>query len=530
MNSIIDSMSPTAQKVHTSLSLVSSLTARSLRTRLVLWNMMVLLLIFLILGSLIVIFVPSYLISTMDTRLQVQRILLQNFTHAWEAGNHPFNGTFQDSLVKANEGNTFTETPIYIKLLDPTNGQLLKRSADLGQVRLPVNQADVSSAQQGKDVLSTIRDNEHHQVRILTFPIHDTYHHTVVIAQVAQSLNFVDQVRNVLLLLLGIGGGCIVLIASWMEIYLINRELRPLHLLVKNMQDLNVQELGKRLPFSAQASEIRTLTRAFNQMSERLQASFSLQRDFLADVSHELRTPLTALKGQIDVLLLNPALQEDARQDAQLIHAEIERLTRLINSLLFDARAEVGLLPQLTEERLQTIELDELCIKVARQARFLNQEVAIKFEELQQVSTVGDPDLLKEVCFNIVDNALRYSRPGDTVLLSVTSVQALPASAQRQRQEHGYDDGEETYTWAKVTIRDTGPGINPIDLPHIFERHYRSQQLPARTRHGSGLGLAIASLIVRMHHGAITVESEVGKGTTFTIWLPTMRTVKATIS
>ena len=257
------------------------------------------------------------------------------------------------------------------------------------------------------------------------------------------------------------------------------------------------------------------LTDAFNQMSERLEASFALQRDFVADVSHELRTPLTSLRGQADVLLLNPALDEDMRHDVEQLRTELARLTRMVNNLLTNARAEVGTPPHIDEGHTQIVELDSLVLEVARQARFLNRKVTLELGQFQQVSVPGDADLLKQLLFNVVDNALTYTRPGDSVYLDLICTQDVPDTVKAKEPDRQDE-------WAMMCVRDTGPGIDEADLPHIFERHYRAHHTTS-TPLGSGLGLSIASLIAEAHGGVLAVESKLGKGTSFCIWLPTCK-------
>ncbi len=301
--------------------------------------------------------------------------------------------------------------------------------------------------------------------------------------------------------------------AYLVSLWLTSRELRPLHQLSLTMRNLSTQGLGVHLQSTKQAVEMKLLIEAFNQMSDRLEAGFTLQRNFVADVSHELRTPLTALRGQIEVLFMDSHLSEEASQDLRQIQAELVHLSRIVSNLLAMARAEIGVLPQVSGESIQRVELDLLLIEVARQARFLNQQIALELGELQQIWTLGDADLLKQLLLNIVENALAYTPSGGTVQLEVMHASILPALL-KEKNENGHTE------WAKITIRDTGMGIAPADLPHIFERHYRVPQTRSRSKLGSGLGLAIARLIAQAHGGEITVESELAKGSCFSVWLP----------
>jgi signal transduction histidine kinase len=263
-------------------------------------------------------------------------------------------------------------------------------------------------------------------------------------------------------------------------------------------------------------TEIILLTEAFNQMLDRLEASFALQRAFVTEVSHELRTPLTALQGQMDVLLLDPELKDEMHQDLQQASAELRRLSRLVANLLTTARAEAGMLPQPFLHGTQFVELDLLLVEVARQTRFLDRQSRLELGQLEQMNVPGDADQLKQLLLNLVDNALTYTPPTGQVILELTHSNSAPYPIQ-QETENGQKE------WAVLSVCDTGPGIDPEDLPHIFERYYRARYTRPGSKPGSGLGLSIARLIAVAHDGSITVESELGKGTCFRVWLPTAR-------
>ncbi|GAC1426499.1 MAG: HAMP domain-containing sensor histidine kinase [Ktedonobacteraceae bacterium] len=487
-----------------------------LRRRIVFWNIMVLLLVLIFLGSMVYLLVNFSLLQNLDQQLQTEGERLQRLTQAQSAAGHPFNTAFFDLLVREEKGDEFAPDTPYIKLLDTNQGRILRRSPNLLRERIPFSNTNYTHALHGQQAFRTYQESGGRSARLLTLPLRDAHQHIVLIAQVSLPQGDVDQVRNLLALFLSVGSVLAVLITYVADYLLVVHELRPLRTLSTTMSRLSTGDLGQRITQQSAVAEIRMLTDAFNQMSERLEASFVLQRDFVADVSHELRTPLTSLRGQADVLLLNPALNEDMRQDVQQLRTELERLSRLVNNLLTNARAEVGMLPHVAKGHTQVVELDSLVLEVARQSRFLNRMVTLELGQFQQVSVSGDTDLLKQLLFNFVDNALTYTRPGDVVYLDLTCTQDVPDAVKEKR--HDRQD-----KWAMICVRDTGPGIDEADLPHIFERHYRSHHTDTRTPVGSGLGLSIASLIAEAHGGVLTVESKLGKGSSFCIWLPTRK-------
>jgi two-component system, OmpR family, sensor kinase len=179
------------------------------------------------------------------------------------------------------------------------------------------------------------------------------------------------------------------------------------------------------------------------------------------------------------------------------IESEVDRLTRLVGDLLLLSQAESGKIPMVN----QVVELDTLLLEVMGQMKVLARDrLQLSLGEIDQVLVCGDRDRLKQVLVNLIGNAINYTPPNGSVVVGL-------GKAQNQ---------------ARLTVSDTGPGIPPEDLPNIFERFFRSEKSRTRTRDGKGfgLGLSIAYWIVRNHNGRIDVDSRLGVGTTFVVWLP----------
>jgi two-component system sensor histidine kinase ResE len=232
-----------------------------------------------------------------------------------------------------------------------------------------------------------------------------------------------------------------------------------------------------------------------------------MRKDFLANVSHELRTPLSMLQGYSEALLDGIAGSEEERNELfKVIHDESLRMGRLVNNLLDLARMEAGYF----EMRCEPVDLRELCARVLRKfAALCQQENVTLRHDLGEphadlVIQCGDPDRLEQVLTNLLDNALRHTPAGRAIEIAAEPVQNADGSR-----------------WVRIRVRDEGTGIPPEDVPYIFERFYKADK--ARTRGhngGTGLGLAIVKNLIDAHRGRIEVDSELGKGTTFSITIP----------
>jgi len=211
-------------------------------------------------------------------------------------------------------------------------------------------------------------------------------------------------------------------------------------------------------------------------------------------VGHELRTPLTVIKGNVSLMRRLGCGDEESLDS---IDDEVDRLSRMVGDLLLLARAESGKLPL----NRSVLELDTLLLEVLQQTSVLAaNRLALRLGEIDQVLVCGDRDRLKQVLLNLVSNAIKYTPEGGEVVVGLGKEGDL----------------------ARVSVKDTGSGIPKEDLPHIFERFYRTEKSRTRTKDGKGfgLGLSIAYWIVRHHSGHIEVESTVGEGSTFVVWLP----------
>ena len=251
-----------------------------------------------------------------------------------------------------------------------------------------------------------------------------------------------------------------------------------------------------------------------------LEALYQQQQRFVADASHELRAPITSIRCNLDLLAKAPDLPPEEAQaalaDAQ---AEANRMGRLVGDLLTLARSDASHQSEQSQaiavangykksnEEKRQVDLDSLLLEVFRQYQpaqengiddARQQGPRLLLQHITPASVLGDADQLKQVLVALLDNALKYTPYEGTISLSLTTDERF----------------------AIVKVSDTGIGISPDDLPHIFERFYRADRTRSRERGGSGLGLAIVQSIVQEHQGTIEVESTPGRGSTFTLRLP----------
>jgi len=392
--------------------------------------------------------------------------------------------------------DVFASPEMYVQVLT-AGGQLVAKSENLGDQFLPLSNATLDQVLEGGESLLETTLARQSPLRQISAPI--WFGQQVVgVAQVGRSLQDIEdtlrQLRN--LLLAGSLAGLAV--ATGVGSLLARRALHPIDDITRTANSIiEAQDLGRRLDHRGSPDEVGRLVSTFNRMLARIEGLFRSQQSFIADVSHELRSPLTAVTGHLDLLAREECAGTQRRDILATARGETERMARLVADLLLLAQADAGV-------RLgaEPVELDTLLLEVYRQSKPLAQGVQLRLGQEDQALVTGDPDRLKQLLLNLVDNALKYTPEGGTVTLDLERVSDAA--------------GE----WARVTVTDTGIGIPAEELPRIFERFYRVDKARSRAQGGTGLGLSIAQWIAEAHGGRITVTSEVGQGSAFTLWLP----------
>lgn len=376
-----------------------------------------------------------------------------------------------------------------------TTGKVLW-SGDPKATHPPLAHEIITRVLNGKTIFETIVKPGHPPIRRIFFPL-EIEDHGSFIFQTEKSLRFVEDTLWWLFLLLAGASTGLVLLAWWGSGRLAHEALAPVEALSQTAANISGQTLSTRLTLTAPYTEFQRLAHTFNGMLDRLQQVFEGQRRFVADAAHELKTPLTAMKGNFEVILQRTRSAEEYREAIFSNLAEVDRLTTMTQSLLTLAQF-AGDRPPLV---LQALDLPPLVEEVVNELSVLAQDGGIHLQaECQPVPPLmGDASQIKQALINLLDNALRHTPSGGTITVRVDT----------------HD------TAIRLSVGDTGPGIDSQHLPHLFERFYRVDQARDRQSGGTGLGLAIVKEIVEAHGGRIEAQSQIGKGTTMTITLPT---------
>jgi heavy metal sensor kinase len=271
--------------------------------------------------------------------------------------------------------------------------------------------------------------------------------------------------------------------------------IRPIAAMSATAASISANNLAQRVDLAQFDAEFSDLARTMNEMLDRLELSFRQQAQFTSDASHELRTPLAVILSHIELSLSQARSGEEYRETLATCQLASQRMRVLVDNLLTLARADAGRL----ELQPRAVDLLQIACDTTELLAPLAAQHGIKLSVEGHASrSLADPLRLAQVVTNLVTNAILYNRRGGAVILHVAEESAASV----------------------LNVADTGIGIAEHDLPHLFDRFYRVDRARSRDSGGSGLGLAIARSIITALGGTLTVTSELGVGSTFTIRLP----------
>jgi signal transduction histidine kinase len=299
----------------------------------------------------------------------------------------------------------------------------------------------------------------------------------------------------------------VLIAAALLGFWLADTSLRPVQGIMDEVEAItDGTSLHRRLAVPVSGDEMARLALTVNGMLARLEKSFTSLHRFTADASHELKTPLQVLRVGVERALVHPGVPQEILESLDETLAQINQMTEMVESLLTLARADEGAVPLAMEES----DLREILSDVAETAGMLGESTGVRVtSDLPETPVRMRVDLqrIREMLLNLVTNAIKYTPAGGAVGVGLSE-----------------EDGA-----VVMTVRDSGIGIAPGDLPHIFDRFWRADPARSRTgeRPGTGLGLAITKWIAEAHGGSITVQSRPGRGTMFTVRLPKRSVVSA---
>ena len=382
----------------------------------------------------------------------------------------------------------------FFQIFSPS-GTITIRSPNIKQHEVPLSRTALDAAFAGQRIFESAKYPKEPPLRLISVPI--MYRGNLLyIVQVGTSMESVGETLQRFLVLLVVAipiALAVSLAGGW---FLAGRALRPVDKITLAAQRIAAGDLSQRLSMPAAHDEIGRLAATFNNMIGRLDTSFRQIRQFTSDASHELRTPLTVMKGETDLVLRRPRSLDDYKSVLESNLEEIDRMTRIVDELLFLSRADMG------EVRVESlpVAMESLVEDIHRQAKLLAQDrnIEVLLGTVMPVVVQGDDLRLRELLLNLVENAMKYSHPGGKVEISLLN------------------DGRE----ARLSVTDYGIGIAPADHKKIFQRFFRTDVARGHTKKGTGLGLAICAWIAELHKGRIEVKSDLGQGSAFTVVLP----------
>ena len=323
-----------------------------------------------------------------------------------------------------------------------------------------------------------------------------------LILQIALDVTSLDRIfkdfRMVLLAVIVFG----TLISSAIAAVIVNSGLRPLKEITDRTMHITAYNLDERMKLSHWPKEVKILAIAFDEMLDRLQDSFDRLSGYVSNMAHELRTPINVLMGEAEVALTKARTASDYRRVIESNMEEYERLSRIIDSLLFIARTDINKSQLKTDEIIVGLEAK----KIVEYYLPLADDKEVSIVCTGNATLYADPTLFKRAISNLLSNAIHYSSKGGKIEISISQGEDLSVT---------------------VTVTDTGLGMSKEELPKIFDRFYRIDASRHVHPEGTGLGLAIVKSIMELHGGTVNVVSEPSKGTAVTLKFPQSNITKS---
>jgi len=400
--------------------------------------------------------------------------------------------------VDTDEAAFVHEATRYYQIFDAGSGQLIVQSEAIEPLGLHFTPGEIRELP-SREPIEDIK-TDYGRIRLSNSIITSSGH--TYLLQVGSSLDAIDRAldRFLALLLWSVPVGMLAAVAAgrWMT----RLSLAPLLRLADETRAIGIRDLQRRVTVRGTGDELDDVAVALNDTLARLEHAIGEMRQFSTALAHELRTPLAALRGEIELAALNESRGRPSPERSASQLEEIDKLARLIDQLLTLARAEAGDI----HTTRAPVDLGAMTALVLEQLELVAQEqgILLTAELNGRIVVQGDAQWLERLLLNLVDNALKFTPRGGRVIVRLA----------REDQS------------AVMRVSDTGKGISPDVLPHIFERFFQADQARSAVGtgvRGAGLGLSLVKWIVDHHNGTIAVESRPGEGSAFTVRLPLER-------
>jgi heavy metal sensor kinase len=389
--------------------------------------------------------------------------------------------------------------PIYFRVLN-ADGSLLYISNNFSEIHYRPSDKSMSKAMEGKDTWEEVRSpGRRRTFRMIHFPMFKGGRLAYVI-QVATHTRFVRKSLShfkgnmlaafPIILVLGSLGG-------WV---LARRSLSPIGYIASKAQSITSKNLDERFALRGTDDEMDSLIRTINEMISRLESSFKRITEFTADASHELKTPLCALKGETEVLLSRGRTPEEYQEGLAHFIERFDYLNRMINDLILLSKFDSS---QMELEKVP-LRLDLLIQDICSFFEVLaeQRQITLTINSMREIMVLGDKIRLQQLFSNLIDNAIKFTPERGGIWVTLER-----------------DNGV-----VQVSIKDNGIGIPKEEQEKIFKRFYRVDKSRSKETGGVGLGLSIVERIVQAHQGKIEVNSQLNQGSTFTVYLPILKT------
>lgn len=488
------------------------MTVRSIRFQIVFWHMIVLSLTFIVFGAVLYNTVSKRLNNDLNDLLMARADGIRDaIDFAWEEEKRDAKDSGLDiESMKKSRNINFAKIvqrwvadnsldPLFsnidIGIFDSDGGLISSSLRTPGAVSMPQFLRGWEGMTQGEieDLTAVQSPRNRIQSRALTIPVPENGRIAYLVRLISPMTSLRSFLRHLKIMLLFLFP--FVIISSGLAGVLMAKViLTPVDRMIETIHRISAENLKLRVKVPETDDELESLAVTFNGMLDRLEQSFSSQRQFIEDLTHELKTPLSVLKGELEVTLKKLRSAEDYEAVLHSSLDEVNDIIKISENLLLLARFDSD---TMSIER-SPLDLAELVPEVLTEMNVLAQQkdLSLRLETRERTVVQGDRVKLRQLFMNMLDNAIKYTPQKGTVSVGVS------------REP----------TCARVTVTDTGKGIPEDILPRIFDRFFRVEKND--TEAGFGLGLPIAMAIAKAHQGGIEVQSTLGQGSRFTVWLP----------